>query len=289
MIRLLSALGRFGYPTGSGVLRYIRDDPELMQRATSTSVDPNALGSLLNVALALAAPQLFARRPIFKRGVLFPLLAVLVACLGLTISRGAVAGVAGALLALGAVRYRKLLFLLLIALLLVSLLPWTQGFVSHSWRVCAAKTFPLRCALVNTRMLLFLSRAILAGVGFAGSPDIDTYIGVANVYLIIAEQMGLVGLGAFCWSVRFFSSVLEAPSGSSHATTVGAVVVWATCGSPWRSGGRRLRPLFLQPRFSSFGNALLDPVGIATATTQLVDSANAQRSEGLASGMHSTS
>ena len=48
-IRILSALGRFGYPEGDGVLWYIRDDPSLMQRATSTSVHPNILGSLLNI------------------------------------------------------------------------------------------------------------------------------------------------------------------------------------------------------------------------------------------------
>jgi hypothetical protein len=34
-------------------------------------------------------------------------------------------------------------------------------------------------------------------VGFGGSPDIDTYIGVSMVYLLIAEQMGLVGLASF--------------------------------------------------------------------------------------------
>jgi O-antigen ligase len=35
------------------------------------------------------------------------------------------------------------------------------------------------------------------GVGFAGTPDIDIYLGVANVYLTIAQVMGLLGLGAF--------------------------------------------------------------------------------------------
>ncbi|UCC64862.1 MAG: hypothetical protein JSV36_07420, partial [Anaerolineae bacterium] len=37
-IDLLSALGRFDYPVGPGILRYIRDDPSLPQRATATSV-----------------------------------------------------------------------------------------------------------------------------------------------------------------------------------------------------------------------------------------------------------
>jgi uncharacterized transporter YbjL len=35
------------------------------------------------------------------------------------------------------------------------------------------------------------------GVGFAGAPDIDTYIGVSSVYLLMAEEMGLAGLGVF--------------------------------------------------------------------------------------------
>ncbi|HZY42947.1 MAG TPA: hypothetical protein VFF59_13230, partial [Anaerolineae bacterium] len=39
-MELLSRLKVFGYPEGPGVLRYIRDDPSLPQRATGTSVDP---------------------------------------------------------------------------------------------------------------------------------------------------------------------------------------------------------------------------------------------------------
>ncbi|MEJ2207741.1 MAG: polymerase, partial [Anaerolineae bacterium] len=46
-IRLLSMLGRVGYPTGSGVLRYVEDNPDLALRAISTSTDPNVLGGLL--------------------------------------------------------------------------------------------------------------------------------------------------------------------------------------------------------------------------------------------------
>lgn len=197
-IRLLSALGRFGYPTGSGVLRYIRDDPELMQRATSTSVDPNALGSLLNIAILLAAPQLFASRPLFKRPVLWSLLAVLGLCLGLTVSRGAAAGVAGALLLLGIVRYRKWLLLLTIVLALVLLLPWTQGFVAHFIEGVRGEDLSTQMRFGEYKdALILIGRYPFLGVGFAGSPDIDIYIGVANVYLMIAEQMGLVGLGAF--------------------------------------------------------------------------------------------
>jgi O-antigen ligase len=42
-----------------------------------------------------------------------------------------------------------------------------------------------------------IRRYPLFGVGFAGSPDIDLYLGVASIYLTIGQQMGLLGLGVF--------------------------------------------------------------------------------------------
>jgi O-antigen ligase len=37
----------------------------------------------------------------------------------------------------------------------------------------------------------------LLGVGFTGAPDVDLYVGVSSMYLLITQQMGLLGLGAF--------------------------------------------------------------------------------------------
>lgn len=45
--------------------------------------------------------------------------------------------------------------------------------------------------------LALIARYPLFGVGFAGSPDIDLYLGVANVYLTIGQQMGILGLLSF--------------------------------------------------------------------------------------------
>ena len=45
--------------------------------------------------------------------------------------------------------------------------------------------------------LILIRRYPLLGVGFAGAPDIDIYVAVANVYLLIAAEMGLVGLAGF--------------------------------------------------------------------------------------------
>jgi len=42
-----------------------------------------------------------------------------------------------------------------------------------------------------------ISRYPWFGVGFGGAPSIDLYIGVSSVYLLMAENMGLVGLASF--------------------------------------------------------------------------------------------
>jgi len=42
------------------------------------------------------------------------------------------------------------------------------------------------------------------GIGFGAAPSIDLYRGVSNVYLLIAEQTGLVGLSAFLLVIARF-------------------------------------------------------------------------------------
>lgn len=237
VVRLLSALGRLGYPTGPGVLRYIRDDPELPMRATSTSVDPNVLGSLLNITLAIGVPQLFVRRPLFPRRYLVAMLGVMALALLLTISRGSWMGIGVALAVLATFRYRKLWGLLGGGIALLLLLPQTQEYVSH-----LIAGFQLADLATQMRLgeykdaLILIRRYPWLGVGFAGSPDIDTYIGVANVYLLIAEQMGLVGLLSFAivmgkflarfWRVRARAVALEELESLGwglHAGIVGAL------------------------------------------------------------------
>ena len=72
-MRLLSALRPFGYPEGSGVLRYVLDDPANLQRATGLWIDPNAFGGFLLVPVAaalcsrLAAPPAISGRHAYFR------------------------------------------------------------------------------------------------------------------------------------------------------------------------------------------------------------------------------
>lgn len=197
-IRLLSTLGRVGYPTGPGVLRFIRDDPALMQRATSTSVDPNVLGSLLNVTIAMTVPQLFARRSLLPRWMVVVCLGVMGVCLGLTVSRGSMLATALAVFVISALRYRKLLPWFAIIAAVVLLVPWTQAYIGHFIEGVQLQDLSMKMRLGEYKdAFILIRRYPLLGVGFTGAPDIDIYTAVASVYLTIAERMGLVGLAAF--------------------------------------------------------------------------------------------
>jgi O-antigen ligase len=119
-------------------------------------------------------------------------------CLILTFSRGAFAGVAAAMLGLALVRYRRLLPLFLIALVLLLLLPATQDYVVHFTQGLQGQDLATQMRFGEYHdALILIGRYPIFGVGFASAPDIDLYLGVSNVYLLIAEEMGLIGLAAF--------------------------------------------------------------------------------------------
>ena len=276
VVQALSALGRIGYPTGEGVLRYIRDNPELPMRATSTSVDPNVLGSLLNVALAVAVPQLFVRRPLIRRRYLVPMLGVMALCLGLTMSRGSMVGLAAALAVVATLRYRKLWILLAGAVVMMLLLPQTQELVSHFLEGFLVEDLATQMRMGEYKdALILIRRYPLLGVGFAASPDIDTYIGVANLYLLIAEEMGLVGLSSYLvvmvtlfarfWRTRSMAAnsgiadgSLEALWWGLHAGLIGALT------------GGIFDHYFFNLDFHHSVTLFWLVVGLATAATELI-------------------
>ena len=197
-IRLLSALRPFGYPTGPDVLRFILDDPSLMKRATGLWIDPNAFGGFLLVTGALGLPQLFSPQPVLRRGWVVVCLALVGLALVLTVSRGAMLGLAVVAVMMGLVRYRRALVLCLVIFGLIMILPQTRALVTHF-----AEGFGGRDLATQMRFgeykdaLRLIQRYPLFGVGFTGSPDIDLYVGVSSMYLLIAQQMGLIGLAAF--------------------------------------------------------------------------------------------
>jgi polysaccharide biosynthesis protein PslJ len=194
---LLNSLQRVGYP-GGWVVRYIEENPALSERAIGTSVDPNALGGLLVMIGALAGPQLVARRPLFPRWFTLLLVGVVFICLLLTFSRGALVGLAAGLGFVAVARYRRLIPVMGVALLLLLLLPVTQGYVGRFVEGIQGQDLATQMRFGEYRdAVTLIMRYPLFGVGFSGSPDSDLYLGVANVYLTIGQRMGFLGLAAF--------------------------------------------------------------------------------------------
>lgn len=194
---LLNVLVRLGYP-GGWVIRYIEENPELAERAIGTSVDPNVLGGLLLMMGALAGPQLVAKRPLLPRWLTGVVVLLILVALILTFSRGAMLGLAAGLAFVAALRYRRLLPYMLLALLLILLLPVTQGYVTRFLEGFQGQDLATQMRFGEYKdALILIQRYPIFGVGFAGTPDIDIYLGVANVYLTIAQVMGLLGLFLF--------------------------------------------------------------------------------------------
>ena len=194
---LLNVLSRIGYP-GGWVIRYIEENPALSERAIGTSVDPNVLGGLLLMIGALAGPQLVAKRPLFPRWLTLIIVGLIFVALILTFSRSAMFGLAAGLAFVAAVRYRRLLPYMLVAAALLLLLPMAQGYIGRFIEGFQGQDLATQMRFGEYKdALTLIQRYPLIGVGFAGTPDIDIYLGVANVFLTIAQVMGLLGLAAF--------------------------------------------------------------------------------------------
>ena len=211
-MRLLSALRPFGYPDGPGVLRFIRDDPALSQRATGLWIDPNAFGGYLLITGAISLPQLFARKPVLRRFWAVVCFGLIALTLVLTVSRGAMLGLALAGFAMGVLRYRKLLPLGILVLLLMLVLPQTRALISHFAEGFAGQDLATQMRFGEYKdALKLIERYPLLGVGFIDAPDTDLYIGVSSMYLLIAQQMGILGALAFAAViVTLFASAARA-------------------------------------------------------------------------------
>lgn len=204
-INLLSLLRVFKYPSGAGALRFIEDDPSNPMRAISTSIDPNVLGGLMILVTALAVPQLFADKPLLPRPLIAAMAAAMGVCLVLTFSRGAMLGLGLALVVIATVRYRPIIAVMILGAAVFVLLPFTQDYVGHFLDAFAGSDRATQMRLGEYKdALILISRYPFFGVGFGGSPDVDTYLGVSNVYLLMAEEMGLTGVSVFLLTMGLF-------------------------------------------------------------------------------------
>ncbi len=218
---LLNVLHVVRYPTGD-VLRYIEDDPTLPKRAIATSVDPNVLGGLLILMISLTVPQWFSARRLFSRNVIAVMLAVMGLCLLLTFSRGSLLGTAVAVgFILFALLSRRMPPLIAAGLTaggivvgaalgfgLLSVLPWTQTYAAHLLQGLAGQDRATQMRFGEYKDALnLIARYPWFGVGFTGVPDVDLYVGVSSLYLLMASRMGLIGLASFVVViVVFFTS-----------------------------------------------------------------------------------
>jgi O-antigen ligase len=174
-------------------------------RAIGTSVDPNILGALLIIVMAVTAVQLVARRPVLPRVWVALSMGAMSLCLFMTYSRSSLGGVVAALGIVGLLRYRRLLLVLGVAGLLLLLLPQTQAYLAHSLQGILIEDRATLMRVGEYRDTIELIRRYpWFGVGFVGTPDIDLYVAVAMIYMTIAAQMGIVGLLAFVLVMAVF-------------------------------------------------------------------------------------
>ncbi len=227
-IRVLSLLRYVKYPDGPGVLRFINDDVEGTMRAVSTSVDPNVLGGLMILMAALTAPQVFAAKPLLPRWITYGSVAAMFLCLVLTFSRGAFLGFGISLVVIAFFKYRRLLPILAVGALIFWFAPFTQDYISHliDAFLGADRATQMRLGEYKDAFEL-ISRYPIFGVGFLGSPDLDTYIGVSSVYLLMAEQMGLVGVAVFLLTmgIFFYRALLAWLDGLQNDATLSPILL----------------------------------------------------------------
>lgn len=199
-LTLLSRLQVIGYPVAD-VLRYVPGPNNTYSdqlRAIGTSVDPNVFGGTLMLALALIVVQWASPKPVLPRLVLVALAVPVAVGVLLSLSRASWLGLAAGLLLIGVLCYRRILVLAALVGLVLLVSPIGQEVITRFIRgfSTADRATAFRVGEYANALTL-LQRYPLLGIGFGVSPDIDVTAGVSSVYLLVAEQTGLLGLGAF--------------------------------------------------------------------------------------------
>lgn len=195
-VQALSALRPLGYPSGPDVLRTIPDTDTL--RAIGTSIDPNLLGGLLMMSAVLTVGQALAPRRLLPRPLLAALAAVQIVGLGLTYSRAAWVGLAVGILYLATFRYRRAWVVAAVAGLVLAFVPQGNAVLTRFLEAFGGRdpATALRLVEYYTATQL-ISQYPWFGVGFGSGPNVQLFLGVSSLYLLIAEEMGLIGLAVF--------------------------------------------------------------------------------------------
>jgi polysaccharide biosynthesis protein PslJ len=197
---LLTRLQVIGYPTAD-VLRYVPGPNNTYTdqlRAIGTSVDPNVFGGTLMLALALIIVQWASPEPVLRKSILLVLAIPTAAGLLLSLSRASWLGLTIGLCLVGALRFRRILPLVALVGLVLLVSPVGREVITRfiSGFSTADRATAFRVGEYANALTL-LQRYPLLGIGFGTSPDIDITAGVSSVYLLVAEQTGLLGLGLY--------------------------------------------------------------------------------------------
>lgn len=200
--RLLNTLSRLGYPSGA-VIRYVEENPDLAERAIGTWIDPNAYGGFLVIVGTLGLSQVLAVRPVTgSRWLALALLVPVGVALLFTQSRGAWVGLAAAGFLMAVARRRWILPVGVVAVVLFFVLPVTQDYAARFVAGLTNQDLATQMRFGEYKdALILIGRYPIIGVGFAGVPERDIYLGVSSLYLTIAEETGLVGLALFALSL----------------------------------------------------------------------------------------
>jgi O-antigen ligase len=216
-LRLLTALGRIGYPTSGRVLRYVEDDPGGVERAIGTSVDPNSFGGALALICALTAAQFWSRHPVLPRWAMVAAAVSIALCTFLTQSRAALGGLVIATLFLAVVRERRLWWLIgagAAAGVVAIGLGFGEAFVSRLVEGVQFRDQANQMRLAEYRNAIeIIRRYPIFGVGFGAAPELGLVTGVSSIYLAMGQRIGLVGLFLFLGiMVAFYNLSLRALS-----------------------------------------------------------------------------
>ena len=199
-LTLLARLAVIGYPT-TDVLRYVpgpNDTYTTQLRAIGTSVDPNVFGGTLMLPLALIVVQWASPKPVLRKWLLLLLAIPTAGGVLLSLSRASWLGLGVGLAVIGLLSYRRILVLGLFGAVAVLAAPAGQAFITRfvSGFSGADPATAFRFGEYANALTL-LARYPVLGIGFGASPDIDVSAGVSSVYLLVAEQTGLLGLSAY--------------------------------------------------------------------------------------------
>ena len=191
-IRFLEALATAGYPA-SEVQRFLPD--EVTPRATGLLVDPNVLAVTLAMALpfAMVGSTGSSRRFALQAAAT----GLIAAALLLSLSRGAWVGAAAAVLVVIASTRPRLGAVLALAGAGGLIVPW-PGDVGEAIRATVVQrdvSDALRLGELREAARV-IGRYPWFGVGFGASPDVDMFVGVSNMWLWIAERVGVLAAAA---------------------------------------------------------------------------------------------